>query len=68
MTTEKGTAARMRSDGMACPTCEHHVEQALREPGAQAAEANSGRAGAHVRAPKGVDPDQLVAALAATPH
>ena len=31
---------RMRVDGMSCPNCEHHVEQALRQGGAREVEAD----------------------------
>src|SRR5207245_5539163 len=59
---------RLRIEGMTCADCERHVSEALRAAGAIDVAANFRRGEVRFKAPAGVDPVRLVAALADTQY
>src|SRR6266571_3037945 len=59
---------RLGVEGMTCADCERHVSEALRAAGGIDVAANFRRGEARFKAPAGVDPVRLVAALADTQY
>src|SRR5260370_5679405 len=62
------TRLRMRVDGMTCPSCERHVEQALLGAGASEADADFRRNEAVLNVPGTPDEAALRAAVEAAGH